>query len=619
LPIAVYKGVTLQVNFGPHAAAKLPFACRMLSDAAKADVEVVKTAADGQPEVLIPVGLPEQGVSDWADDFLAKNPSYSELSSRKMLDWGVKSGLIRKDQGSTPPAQEQAQSILKMAKAIAPFHKGNYLVLEMKSNLVAADRQKTLDKFPGFKKRAAVLMGDPSAEYKGLIQGRILDAKKKKAEAERKRKAAEAERKRAVEERQKKLEAARKAKLAANKKEGEEEPEEKAEEKAPVPEEPAAEPVTLTDEEKAIVFRKLEAPDMSPADVTKHFANFSVPASAEGFDAIDYLWQNATGSAAHLQEFVLGRKLTSRVESLKPGEWFNKAWKEWQTTVSSWKKRQGEWKNPGARKALLAKIAAAKKAALKAEVKEGEEGEAKEEVVAEPVKIDATDVDPFQVEDVMDIGSGEPLFANFAFEDWMLLSLRYELHLLAHAFKKDMDDPERPGFHESHIAFYYNKYFHKQWSTKTYGLSTLKEVTEMIKENSSINKTGLLEAVLSEDSLSKSFVHLVEEHRRDRQRRVEAGVESAELKFQKQAPQAPHTNPHAIQPGGVKRQFTPAPQQGSWQQNKTQRVVAPSGGVRPQPQQPGWKPQRITPPNWANRPQKIQPAGAFKQNFVKRW
>jgi hypothetical protein len=605
-PIVVYRNVTMQVNFGSQPAHKMPFACRLLSDAAKDDVEVAKAPAGGQQELLLPVGMPEEGLFDWVDDFLVKNPAYTELSARKMLEWGVKSGLQRRgaktsldqpEMGFSIPALDNL-SVLKLAKTIAPYHKGNYLIMEMKSNLVASDRKATLEKFPGFKKKAAVMMGAPSAEYKSMVQSHLLDAKKKKVEAERKRKAAEAERKRVAE-------AARKAKLA--KKDGEEAPAE--EEKAA--EEPL-EPVTLTDEEKAVVFRKLEAPDMAANVVAKHFADFSLPAQSEGFDVVDFLWQKETGCAAHLQEFVLNKKLNSRVESLTPGDWFKKEWKDWQATLSSWRKRQGEWKNPGSRKALLAKIAAAKKAAAAKPEGEEKEGEAKEEVPEpEPMKVDLDDVDPFSVEDVLNIGSGEPLFSKFTIEDWMLLSLRYELHLLVHAFKKDMNDPERPSFHETHLGFYYNKYFHKQWSNRTYGLATFKEVTELIKENISINKVGLLEALMSDDVPLKSFVHLVEEQRRDRQRRVEAGVESAELKFQK-TPQAPQHHPGNNHPQGQKRPFTPAPQgqnriQPTWSSNKAQRIAPPARIITPSVQ------------TWGNKPQfgnkrTIQPAG-FKGNF----
>ena len=35
-----------------------------------------------------------------------------------------------------------------------------------------------------------------------------------------------------------------------------------------------------------------------------------------------------------------------------------------------------------------------------------------------------------KVEDVLDVGSGEPLFSKFGFEDWTLLSLRCDLESL---------------------------------------------------------------------------------------------------------------------------------------------------------------------------------------------
>ena len=48
-----------------------------------------------QHEVLFPVGLPDEGMFDWLDMFLAKNPTYTELSDRVILDWAHKSGLWR--------------------------------------------------------------------------------------------------------------------------------------------------------------------------------------------------------------------------------------------------------------------------------------------------------------------------------------------------------------------------------------------------------------------------------------------------------------------------------------------------------------------------------------------
>merc|ERR1712113_1073884 len=79
-----------------------------------------------------------------------------------------------------------------------------------------------------------------------------------------------------------------------------------------------------------------------------------------------------------------------------------------------------------------------------------EDGDKKEE---EP-EFDEDEVDVLTV-NVDDIGNGKPLFANFEYEDWTLLGLRYEFHLLLHAFRRDVDDVDRQSFHESHLDFYY--------------------------------------------------------------------------------------------------------------------------------------------------------------------
>merc|ERR1719454_814554 len=100
--------------------------------------------------------------------------------------------------------------------------------------------------------------------------------------------------------------------------------------------------------------------------------------------------------------------------------------------------------------------------AKKKEDAEKEGGEKKEDEA--PMEIDASSIEPADVKDVTDLGNGEPLFAHFVYEDWTLLSLRFELHLLAHAFRKDLDDPERPKFHTTHVSFYMNKYYRKPFS-----------------------------------------------------------------------------------------------------------------------------------------------------------
>merc|ERR1719343_157906 len=90
--------------------------------------------------------------------------------------------------------------------------------------------------------------------------------------------------------------------------------------------------------------------------------------------------------------------------------------------------------------------------------------------------------DIFSVQDVNDIGNGEPLFKDFAFEDWAMLQLRYELFLLQAAFKKDANDDERPGVTEQHFLFYFNRYYKKTLTPKHFGAETLDAVIKMVKD-----------------------------------------------------------------------------------------------------------------------------------------
>merc|ERR1740121_1744341 len=91
-----------------------------------------------------------------------------------------------------------------------------------------------------------------------------------------------------------------------------------------------------------------------------------------------------------------------------------------------------------------------------------EEEEKEDEEEQDNGKVDFEKLDVFGVEDILDVGAGEPLFMQFAFEDWTMMTLRYEIHLLTHSFKKDVNDPDRIGIHADHLSFYYNKYFKKQ-------------------------------------------------------------------------------------------------------------------------------------------------------------
>merc|ERR1719321_2537272 len=106
------------------------------------------------------------------------------------------------------------------------------------------------------------------------------------------------------------------------------------------------------------------------------------------------------------------------------------------------------------------------------------------------------------------------------------------------AFKKDANDPERIGIHESNVAFYYNKYTRKQFSIKYYNVDTTQAVVDMVKDSVTLNKEKQVLETSHSDELESFdiFCKLTEESRRARQRRIDAGDETAVLKFTPQLP-----------------------------------------------------------------------------------
>merc|ERR1712176_557070 len=129
-----------------------------------------------------------------------------------------------------------------------------------------------------------------------------------------------------------------------------------------------------------------------------------------------------------------------------------------------------------------------------------------------------------------------------------LLSLRFEVHLLVHAVKRDSTDPERRGIQLEHLAFYYNKYYKKMLNPKTYGVANITEVIELIKDTVII-VMNVVESQIREDNCSANdiFVRLTEESRRSRQRRIDMGDTTAQLHFPIQT-QPIQTQPEAGTP-----------------------------------------------------------------------
>jgi len=179
---------------------------------------------------------------------------------------------------------------------------------------------------------------------------------------------------------------------------------------------------------------------------------------------------------------------------------------------------------------------------------------------------------------------GGPIFANFAHEDWVLLGLRAELHMLIHSFRMDANDVDTPSFHEMHLPTYYTTYFKKQLNLKSMGISTNSELIEFVKDTVRINsRTNIFEAILPEDLSFDQLVKLTEDCRRDRQDAIDTGDASAELKFARvtqqpsQAPQQPTQSQQFAQQqqGGKASRGTPAPAPG--------KGGAPQHGAPPRP------------------------------------
>eukprot|EP00404_Azadinium_spinosum_P025042 CAMPEP_0180609066 /NCGR_PEP_ID=MMETSP1037_2-20121125/28564_1 /TAXON_ID=632150 /ORGANISM="Azadinium spinosum, Strain 3D9" /LENGTH=905 /DNA_ID=CAMNT_0022628445 /DNA_START=58 /DNA_END=2771 /DNA_ORIENTATION=- len=582
-PAVSYRKVALRVNFGTVPLRPLPFKCLTLLDAAQAHCEIKfpAKAADEKCQVVMPVGVPDEGTFDWLDMFLSQNKGYVEISDRAILDWAHKSGLprnggYRKNCSNDKPKANfglpfmDDMSVRRIISAIAPAFHRNYVVMEVKGNLLAEERKEVLARFagPDFKKVAHVTMGEPPAEFKSYVQELLLKDKVVKAEAEARSKKAEANKK--------------KEKVA--------EPDEEIK-------------VELTEDEKKLCFRKKDVPDLAAKELAISYAKFTLPEMAEGFDEVTYLWGHEAQCKDFLRAWVLEKKLTQCVEELVPSDLFKARWDEWSKFLVSLKKQQRIFKDPAARKAALAakkKEEEEKKnkaeEAKKASEEGGEDGK-EEEPETEPAKeINAEDLeDVFSVTNVMDIGNGEPLFANFVYEDWQLLSIRFELHLLLHAFKHDLDDPDRPSFHERHFNYYYSKYFKKTFNLQYYGVAKLSELVELIPDIVNINsKTSMLEAQLSDDTQMDKFVKFTEEHRRSRQHREEAGDETARLHFKKPPPP---TAPQPSQPAkGTGRSSTanggrPAAQP-SAQSSKGYQASAPPHHAekRPPPSGSGYPP-----------------------------
>jgi len=270
------------------------------------------------------VTFPDEGSFEWLDGFMKKNPQYVELSDRKIMQWAQVSG--HQPKGNFKASNDKPQpnfgvrelddmSVRKVISAVAPIIPRSYVIMEVKSNLIAAERQEVIKKFsyPCYKTTARVVMGKPTSEFKAMAQDKILKEKQaksdsswkaKKAAATHKKAAAlrlkeagkkkkEAENKRAAEKKKKEIEE-KKAKGEEVEEEAPEEEEEEAEaEKEESDEETEPPKVELSEEEKKVNFLPKQTPDLTQQVMASSYGKFTTPKEDEGFDDIFYEWSKA--------------------------------------------------------------------------------------------------------------------------------------------------------------------------------------------------------------------------------------------------------------------------------------------------------------------------------------
>merc|ERR1712193_299448 len=192
----------------------------------------------------------------------------------------------------------------------------------------------------------------------------------------------------------------------------------------------------LTADEKKLTFRKLAHPDMTTSNLASAFGSFTLPSKTEGFQEVKFVWSKQPDCEKKLKSWKMAKKSTERIEDLVPGEWFKEQYESWTKEREEMKKKAKEFTS--------------------------KKPEKKEEEEPEP--------DIWECSDIQDAdGKGRPLYALFQNEDWALVNLRYDLHLLVHAWEVDVNDDERPGILEEHLNFYYNKYYKRTFNTTYFG------------------------------------------------------------------------------------------------------------------------------------------------------
>jgi len=492
-PTVAFRNLTLAINFGPKKTGQLrelPFTCRMFADMLEADCGRLEPSAALREvrEIVIPVGLPGEGLFDFACKFLEEQPHFNELSERKIAEWCHKSGLRSKvklskghsrdrpDFAFGQPELKDRQMLRNAVLQRAHLCGTSCLILELSAGLLRSKRQALLQQFPkACKKVAVVAMGQPSDAFKQWVRRRIKSEHEAKVAMVQKRKdIAEAS--------------------------GED----------LVPEDMELPPEPVTNESTWLLPRENDVPDVSEEALAQNYADYTLPSADEGFDEVRYEWFPEKEAKDYLRKWVLDLKTNLIIENLQPGSWFTSRFEEWHN--------------------------------LRKELRQKHQGYAKQKKIIEeaggevdePVLLDLSEIESIHDAD----GGGTPIYGDFKYEDWMLLAWRLELHLLVHGFVQDCGDLDCPGMPAKHAAHYYKLYYNMSFDPQAkLGKDSLPAVVKLLKAPLELSehqgKVTILKSTLEKDTPLEDFVMGVEKYRRDRGRRIQAGDESARLSFPK--------------------------------------------------------------------------------------
>jgi len=97
---------------------------------------------------------------------------------------------------------------------------------------------------------------------------------------------------------------------------------------------------------------------------------------------------------------------------------------------------------------------------------------------------------------------------------------------------RDCNDADRTGIHPDHLAFYYNKYYKKGLNPKSYGVENVEDLISMVRDTVIIVMKVIESQLIDDLETNEVFLKLTEEARRERQRRLDSGDQTAQLKFQ---------------------------------------------------------------------------------------